>query len=168
MGGQIAVRVDPAFLVLEVKAGNAEAVDRVFLARGEMAVNPHERMSGGKPGPGQFFIEIWQHTFEFFHGLLGVENAARIGVKGGRGERGGQQYATTVDNVGALLFQDAQPRGLCQTGFVAVTHHGQVNEPGADNGKGDKKQRAGHQKTVARSVQRLFGGAVKRLAAFRI
>ena len=59
--GEVALRIDPLGLGLEIDAGQAEAIDRLLLARRQVALQPHEAALGVELGGGRGDIEVRQH-----------------------------------------------------------------------------------------------------------
>ena len=100
--GERAVRIDALGLRLEIDAGQAEAVDRLLLARRQVALQPDEAAVGVELGGGRGDVEVRQHRVQHLRGLVRILHLARVGIERGGGEAGRQHHAVAVDDVGAV------------------------------------------------------------------
>ena len=101
MGGEAALGIDPLALGLEFEAGNAELDDRHLLLRRKLARQPDEALVGGKPGVKLVRAGLGQHGCQLHRGNALTRHLLRHGEERGGIERGGEQHAVAVDDVGA-------------------------------------------------------------------
>ncbi len=166
MGGQRALRIDAALVALEINPRDAEPVHVILLARREMAPDPHEGTVARELGLHFRLAQLGQHRDQLAGGFAGVDHMLRIGVERRRGERGRQQFAVAVDDVGAHGRGRAGARRLGDARLVALLQHGDVGEPHADGAEGDGEHESGDQQPGAADLDRLLGGAVETVGMF--
>ena len=101
MRGQIAERIDPALLVLELQARDAEAVDLVLLARRQAPLDPDKALARGQLGVQLGRVELRQNRGDGPRRLARIEDLARVGIERRAVERRRQQLAVAVEDIGA-------------------------------------------------------------------
>jgi len=81
MGGQTAMRIDPAFAALKAEARKPKPVDPVLLFRGQVAADPDETALRFDLRQDVAALEGGQHLDQLIGGLLGVQHRGRVGVQ---------------------------------------------------------------------------------------
>src|SRR5262249_33653642 len=101
MRRQRPVWIDAALFVLELQGRKPELVYLVLFARRQMALYIDEALSRGQLGVDLRALEAGKGLHQFPRGISGVVDLFRVGIDGRAVERGGQQLAIAIDNVGA-------------------------------------------------------------------
>ncbi len=161
MGREAALGIDAAAFGLELQAGDAEAVDLEFLARGQLPLDPHEAPVGGELGGDLAFLDIGEQRGELLRHALGGLDQLGIGVERGRVQRGGEQHAVAVDDVGARHLGPLGDMEMRQSPVAALESR-HFDEARADHQEGEAEQRAGDDEPRVAGLQRLLGRPLQR------
>src|SRR5262249_48846556 len=100
MRGEIAKRIDPSLLVLELQPRDTQSVDLELLARGQTALDPDKTLAGAELALQLIRIEFGKNPGQRPGRFTGIEDLPRVGVKRWAVERCRQELAVAVDKIG--------------------------------------------------------------------
>ena len=114
VGRGAAARIEAPLLGAEADAGDAERMDLLLLARGDLALQPGKAGFARQAGVQHARVEIGQHRHQEFGRLIGIDDAARLGEQRGRADVGGQNLAVAVEKIGT------RRRPLCKSSVAGL------------------------------------------------
>ena len=153
MRDQRPLGIDAALLGLEVEAGDAQPVDRILLARRQVALQPDEGVVGAELGGELRLAELGQHLDQPLGRLRRVRDLVGVGVERRGCQAGREHHPVAVEDVGSLGRQHRRG-GAGDARLCAVLHDGDGDQADGDHQEGDGEQRAGDQHPGAAGLDR--------------
>src|ERR1700730_4103054 len=157
MRRQRPIRIDSTLFVLELQPRYPELIDLVLFARRQVALDVYEALARGQLGVDIGAFEARESLHQLTGGVGRVDDLFGVGVDRGAVERGCEQLAVAVDDVGAgwpRWYRYPEARHVRLGGAAAFQHH-HFDDPQRDCCKNTGEQDTGDEKPGATSFQGL-------------